>query len=410
MLIAEFIKRDEPDNQRKTENYLTLVRTDTPISINKTVLETQAKMRREKKLNIPSTEDVKCLAKYLDRERKKCFTQLSGNYSYADYLKLSELTMSSIIVFNRRRTGETQNILVTDFTKRDFINKMPKTQLFLSLSDQAQKLLSQYSRMTVRGKKGRPVPVLLPPDIDHCVELLLFYRTTAGVSQQSKYLFELPTSSETRIKIIHAGYSLHKFANACGARDPTTLTGTNMRKHVASMCITMGLNDNLVSEVANFMGHQEKIHRDYYRHNTMEMEVVTLSPLLQTAQGNIDDDDSDESSDEDDVDDAVELIKLPPETSVAERDRGASHMDMQLDMSSSFLDDTVNTQKSDDNQCNPRSYGTERARERDYLDESEDDELDIEWNPRSNNAGRARKRKCYDTEVGENHFKTPKGK
>lgn len=138
--------------------------------------------------------------------------------------------------------------------------------------------------MKIRGKKGRTVPVLLKPDIVDCIELLLHYRTAAKISPQNDYLFALPTLSENKIKVIDACGLLRKFSVMCEAVDPKRLRGTNMRKHMATMCIGMELNDSLVADVANFMGHNESIHREYYRHNTIDREVVKMSQLLEAAQ------------------------------------------------------------------------------------------------------------------------------
>lgn len=56
-------------------------------------------------------------------------------------------------------------------------------------------------------------------------------------------------------------------------------------------CISLELNDALVSEVADFMGHDEKIHRQYYRKNLLQREVVQIAQLLEAAAGKVVSDD-----------------------------------------------------------------------------------------------------------------------
>lgn len=106
---------------------------DISVAINKRVLDQQCKMRREKQLNIPTTEDIKKFSMYLDREREQCFNELSENYSFDKWSHLMDLTVTSIIVFNRRRTGEVQNIQLKDFHKpstrtRNLSNLCPITR------------------------------------------------------------------------------------------------------------------------------------------------------------------------------------------------------------------------------------------------------------------------------------------
>jgi len=161
--------------------------------------------------------------------------------------------------------------------------------------------------MKIRGKKGRTVPVLLKPGITKCIELLLQYRTTAKVSNKNEYLFALPSPDENQKKVINAGILFVKFSKLCGAHNPDSLRGTNMRKHIASMCIGMNLSDTVIGEVAQFMGHHEKIHREYYRHNTIDREVVQMSQLLKVAQGHVDEkmNDSCNESDDDNDDEII---------------------------------------------------------------------------------------------------------
>jgi len=58
---------------------------------------------------------------------------------------------------------------------------------------------------------------------------------------------------------------MRKFAEKCNATSSTTLRGTALRKHVATYYIQLNLNEVEVSELATFMGHADKIHKQHYR-------------------------------------------------------------------------------------------------------------------------------------------------
>lgn len=135
LLIAEYIKRDQADDQRRAENFLKLLDTDAGTTIGKAVTETQARMRREKKVILPSTEDVKCLSLYVDSQRNSWYDRLASSFTYKNWLELAKYTMVSIMIYNRRRTGDTQYIGVADFNNREFMNDNSNKELFAALSE-----------------------------------------------------------------------------------------------------------------------------------------------------------------------------------------------------------------------------------------------------------------------------------
>jgi len=187
--------------------------------------------------------------------------------------------MISILLFNRRRVGEMQNITISDFKDREMIDKQTNSEI---IPADIKELIK--SRMKIRGKLNRTVPALLKYDYDACLELLLLHRDNAGISAKNECLFALPTKSKN-IRTIDAGATIRAFSKLCGAENPTSLRATKLRKHMASYCATLNLFDNDVINVCNFMGHDVKIHRDYYRHNTLQRELVQMTMLLEGASG-----------------------------------------------------------------------------------------------------------------------------
>lgn len=298
ILKCEYIEAEDPVYIKKTEDFLFLMESQLTSIINKRVKESQLEKKRQNVDKLPSKVDVRLFADFLTREREACFQELTANFSKATWVKLSELTIASVIVFNRRRIGETQNILVADFEKRESINETSNEELFNALSEESKKVARRFNRMQLRGKKGvKNVYVLMKADISQCIELLMYHRLDAGVPSNNKYLFALPPiPGDKRIKVVNACNVLATLSKKCGAKDPSRLRGTNLRKHFATFCMAMELNDDMTSEVAKFMGHAESVHREYYRCNTIDREVVKISKLLEAAQG-IEEQDFDDSAD-----------------------------------------------------------------------------------------------------------------
>lgn len=123
MLINESMKSEDIEKEKNATRFLMVFERDVKIKIHKLVAITQAKAKRRKNtnLNIPTLEDINKLSSFLDSERDKCFLQLTQNFAYQTWMKLSELTLASILLFNRRRTGEMRNIAVDDYKEREMI-------------------------------------------------------------------------------------------------------------------------------------------------------------------------------------------------------------------------------------------------------------------------------------------------
>ncbi|XP_037028782.1 uncharacterized protein LOC119069014 [Bradysia coprophila] len=231
-------------------------------------------------------EDVKTLFSYINSELHNTFQELKETFVPKKWLKLAEMVMAWIIVFNRRRIGEVQNIRVNEFVGRESVDDDSNKEILAALSTESQGIARKFKRMKIRGKKGRTVPVLMKPFIEKSIEFLIKTRQMAGIPSDRQFLFELPTSSDLQIDACRL---LRNLSTSCGANNPSSLRGTT--------CIALELNEALVGELAKFLGHDEKIHREHYRQNPIDREVVQVAQLLEKASGQRDefsDDEEDE--------------------------------------------------------------------------------------------------------------------
>jgi len=78
---------------------------------------------------------------------------LKKKFSYDIWLTLAKATLTAVLVFNRRRAGETERILVEEFNNRQAINEKTNNELFKSLSDSNKMIAKKYVRFITRGKK-----------------------------------------------------------------------------------------------------------------------------------------------------------------------------------------------------------------------------------------------------------------
>ncbi|XP_024893456.1 uncharacterized protein LOC112468487 [Temnothorax curvispinosus] len=152
------------------------------------------------------------------------------------------------------------------------------TNIYTSLSEQNRKIAQNYSRFCIRGKLSRTVPVLLTNKLLKCINLILQLREKAEVPKKNPYVFGLPGYIKNRYRHLRACLLMH--AQECNANESSSLRGTILQKHVATHCIQLNLTD-----LATFMGHAEKIHREHYRQPLASRDILKILQYLEAVQG-----------------------------------------------------------------------------------------------------------------------------
>ncbi|XP_037033503.1 uncharacterized protein LOC119072395 [Bradysia coprophila] len=291
LLRDECIANKNKQLKEQTEDFIALFTSRSTIKINKLAAKSRAKMSLERVETMPTTDEINKFQEFLNR---KCdeYCQLLNAGSFADerefsrtWIKLVEVTLVSIMMFNRRRVGEMQLCEISNYIRREKVTQDSKDLLFMTLSNESKKRVMRYSRMVMLGKRHVPVAVLLNPDIENRIDIILKFREAAGVPSTNQILFALPSSFEEKPRIVDACAALRKLTVESGIDNPKDIRGTKMRKHFANFCAAKGINDNTVTDVANFMGHSVDIHKKFYRGNALDRQVARISELLEESSG-----------------------------------------------------------------------------------------------------------------------------
>ena len=152
---------------------------------------------KEKRWNnplIPLTRDIQKLQTYLDEEMADRRTKLENEPSATTHKAYAEVVLARLMLFNRRRPGKAGRMRLTDFTARRASN--PDDDVVDSLSPLEKQLAASLTRVVIRGKKGRGVPVLLTAHLQSGIELLIQKRSEAGVCESNPYIFANSISAE----------------------------------------------------------------------------------------------------------------------------------------------------------------------------------------------------------------------
>lgn len=222
--------------------------------------------------SLPLTRDVQKLQLYLGQQVESAREKLGDNPTAGTYAALAKVILCQVILFNRRREGEVARMTVKNFEDRD-MSKL-NDDISSGLTEVEKRLCQQFARVELKGKKGRKVAVILTSDMTDNLSLLVSKRKECGVSENNMYLFAIPCSDG------HYRGQFGQFADACGAEHPQNLRSTNLRKQIATISQVMNLKDNELDQLADFLGHDIRVHREYYRLPQSTIQLAKISKLL----------------------------------------------------------------------------------------------------------------------------------
>ncbi|XP_032438018.1 uncharacterized protein LOC116732140 [Xiphophorus hellerii] len=242
--------------------------------VSHTALNTLSHAKYNKPLTLPFTEDVQSLHRYLKKSGENAFSNLKEEVSPQNYAELAKVTLAQVIVFNRRRAGEVSKMRLRGFQQRD--DSKLHEDVAAGLSKVEKRLCSYFSRVEIIGKRGRKVAVLLSPDVVDALTLLVSKREQCGVCSTNIFLFARPRSQSH-----YRGQDcLRVYGSQCGAKHPEFLRSTQLRKHVATLSQVLNLKNNEIDQVADFLGHDIRVHREFYRLPVPTTQLAKISKLL----------------------------------------------------------------------------------------------------------------------------------
>ncbi|KAK7878875.1 hypothetical protein WMY93_034247, partial [Mugilogobius chulae] len=225
-------------------------------------------------LLLPFTRDVQVLHSFLDAEQQKLHSTLSSQVSTQDWAGLAKVTLTQIILFNRRRSGEVSKMPLSAYMSPHSQDALE--DLGDALSDLEKKLCQHFRRLEIAGKRGRKVPVLLTPAMQEALDLLVSKREMCGVVPGNKYLFARPKACS----YFRGSDCLRHFAKMCGAKNPESLTSTKLRKQTATLSQVLNLSNTELDQLADFLGHDVRVHRQFYRLPEGTLQLAKVSKIL----------------------------------------------------------------------------------------------------------------------------------
>ena len=175
-----------------------------------------------------------------------------------DYDTRIRYTQCYILMFNRKRGGEIQRLKRVDVANI-YKNQEVDQDIMKRLSDLEKQLITTTARIEITGKCGH-VSLLLTKRIIELLEKT----TQENKDLPTQYVFaRMNTQSNCPNRPSDLLRGIVKEMN--NLQSPERITWTTLRHHIASMAQVYAISKGEEDMLAQYMGHDIRVHRKYYR-------------------------------------------------------------------------------------------------------------------------------------------------
>ncbi|XP_034389167.1 uncharacterized protein LOC117731121 [Cyclopterus lumpus] len=208
---------------------------------------------------LPFANDIRALHSYLDAQQQRGRRELHAAPTPRNWALLTKITLTQVVLFNRRRTLEVSAASLSAFLSPD--PETPEDDGNAALSELEKELGQHFSRMEVRGEKGEKVTVLLTPAMRQALNLLLGKRRECRVPLENTYLFARPLAMDC----FQGADALQFFSRFCGAKSPESLTSPKLHRQTEALSRVLNLGNPEPDWLADLLGRDVRVNRQFYR-------------------------------------------------------------------------------------------------------------------------------------------------
>nr|CAI5856621.1 unnamed protein product [Callosobruchus analis] len=235
-----------------------------------------------KKINavelLPLTDDLVKLNSFLNN--KILFHKQALHLApqrYEERRKLASYTLCKIVLFNKRRSGEAAKMTILNYTTRPNWSQAGTDEYQQAMSDLERQLANSLSLVQISGKRGRIVSVLLSNDVKEVIDLLLDTRERVNIPGENLYLFAAGGSSMSHLR----GHDVLRMCSTeANLIRPDLINSTKLRKYIATVSQVFNLTENETNWLARHLGHDIRVHREFYRLHDSSIELTKVSRIL----------------------------------------------------------------------------------------------------------------------------------
>ena len=128
------------------------------------------------------------------------------------------------------------------------------------LSPSEKLLYKNYEYVSIRGKRGRQVPLLYSQTTKQALDTLIRFRSNVGINEDNKFMF-----ANSKQGFIRGNDAIQRCISKYYLKNPELIKSINIRKHVSTVAQVMNLNNNDIEFLSNHLGHNLNVHHQFYR-------------------------------------------------------------------------------------------------------------------------------------------------
>ncbi|XP_058491567.1 uncharacterized protein LOC131463693 [Solea solea] len=267
------VKSGDENLAKSAQNFLSVYQKKWNMLVSSGALKDIKETKMSTDKEVPFAQDVKLLNSHLETVHELAEKTLIDNTTVENYAALAKVLLARAIVFNRRKPGEVATIQLTSFMSRKKSEMLDNMDV--AVTDLERRMCGFFTRIDIRGKCGRMVPVLLKPSFVSGLELLVKTRETIGVPSENLYLFGRPS-----VLTAYKGTDcVQKYVKECGAKNPEAMTTRKIQKHYTTMLQLMNMDDEEANQI---FGPNHQVH-NLHQNSDMQLyggESISEGTLL----------------------------------------------------------------------------------------------------------------------------------
>ncbi|XP_068739208.1 uncharacterized protein [Montipora capricornis] len=185
-------------------------------------------------------------------------------------------------MFNKRRGGEASRMLLKSYLNRPDWNQVNNPEIMSTLSEFEKELSKRLDMVEIIGKRGKKVPVILTAEMTRSIDLLIKTREAVAIPEKNPFVFARPNRQS--LQCMRAWDCLRNISMQCQPPllNPANITSTKLRKYIATISQVLSMEEKEVDWPARHLGHDIRVHRDFYRLHESTIEIAKVSKLLLT--------------------------------------------------------------------------------------------------------------------------------
>ena len=270
------IRQSDVVMQQEANAFLFLHEAEWQDKVTSACTTTMKLSKMNKVQELPDRQDLDKLKEYQTKQLQLLTDTMKTSPNYDTWRELSELTLSRMTLFNKRRGGEAAQLLLSQYVDRPNWLDKSNREVIAGLLPIEKELMKRMDMVQIPGKRLNNVPLLLTPDVKAAMDVLVQTRSAVGIPVSNGYFF--PSYSTNGH--LDACQVIQKVVKHAGVKNPEQITTTKLRKYVATMMQMMDLKQTELDWVSRHLGHSLNIHKFYYRQHTSAIEMGKVSKLL----------------------------------------------------------------------------------------------------------------------------------